>query len=46
MSQERRMIWFGSFLGGAILLLFSAIGLSQYCKNVDLMPKVRSDQEK
>lgn len=44
MSKETKIMWFGSFLGGFVLLLFSAIGLSQYCKSVELKTPSTSDR--
>ncbi|MGP4078479.1 hypothetical protein ACTWQL_01080 [Pseudalkalibacillus sp. R45] len=35
MSRENRVMWFGSIFGGLIFFLFSAIGITQFYRNVD-----------
>ncbi|WP_257350927.1 hypothetical protein [Pseudalkalibacillus decolorationis] len=36
MSRETRVMWFGSIFGGVVLLLFSALGLNQFYKSLDI----------
>ncbi|WP_261130546.1 hypothetical protein [Bacillus sp. Marseille-Q3570] len=44
MSRESRVMWFGSIFGGLIFFLFSAIGITQYYRNVD-PNKNKEDQD-
>ncbi len=36
MSRENRVMWFGSIFGALIFFLFSAIGINQFYKNIDI----------